>query len=307
MRPKGIWIAIGLILAVGISSTRLVRQYTSEPLRTKAAETVMENEVPEIAAFSAGLEQEEPSERTVRIPEAAMAQLKESEQEAETEAATETALEYGQAPVATMAEAVPEQEASKTKSAFEKGAGFVQEDTAMPAPAAEIQQPVQADGSPVLSAGNSKKEAGSSGSSRVLSPPAVSAEASSAKQPGRQDVLERLEELDRQIEKKRSAKQDATANSAKAVAESERKLWENELNQLLSRLRSHMSSDTWDAFMKDQNEWIRSREAMAVDALSGNSGSAMQELEYTRSLTEITRDRAYELAEEYYDVLSETE
>ena len=35
--------------------------------------------------------------------------------------------------------------------------------------------------------------------------------------------------------------------------------------------------------------------------------SAMQELEYTRSLTEITRDRAYELAEEYYDVLSETE
>ena len=257
----------------------------------------MENEVPEIAAFSAGLEQEEPSERTVRIPEAAMAQLKESEQETETEAATETALEYGQAPVATMAEAVPDQAASETKSAFEKGAGFVQEDTATPAPAAEIQQPVQADGSPVLSAGNS----------RVLSPPAVSAEASSEKQAGKQDVLERLEELDRQIEKKRSAKQDATANSAKAVAESERKLWENELNQLLSGLRSHMSSDTWDAFMKDQNEWIRSREAMAVDALSGNSGSAMQELEYTRSLTEITRDRAYELAEEYYDVLSETE
>ena len=110
----------------------------------------MENEVPEIAAFSAGLEQEEPSERTVRIPEAAMAQLKESEQEAETEAATETALEYGQAPVATMAEAVPEQAASETKSAFEKGAGFVQEDTATPAPAAEIQQPVQADRSPVL-------------------------------------------------------------------------------------------------------------------------------------------------------------
>ena len=202
-----------------------------------------------------------------------------------------------------MAEAVPEQAASETKSAFEKGAGFVQEDTATPAPAAEIQQPVQADGSPVLSAGNSEKEAGPSGNSRVLSPPAVSAEASS----GKQDVLERLEELDRQIEKKRSAKQDATANSAKAVAESERKLWENELNQLLSGLRSHMSSDTWDAFMKDQNEWIRSREAMAVDALSGNSGSAMQELEYTRSLTEITRDRAYELAEEYYDVLSETE
>ena len=71
-------------------------------------------------------------ERTVRIPEAAMEQLKESEQEAETEAATETALEYGQAPVATMAEAVPEQAASETKSAFEKGAGFVQEDIAMP-------------------------------------------------------------------------------------------------------------------------------------------------------------------------------
>ena len=121
------------------------------------------------------------------------------------------------------------------------------------------------------------------------------------------DRRERLEELDRQIEKKRSTKQDTTANSAKAVAESERKLWENELNQLLNGLRRHMSSDTWDAFMKDQNEWIRSREAMAVDALSGNSGSAMQELEYTRSLAEITRDRAYELAEEYYDLLSETE
>lgn len=243
MRPKGIWIAIGLILAVGISSTRLVRQYTSEPLRMNTAETVMADRTPEPDAFPAERIPEEASERTVRIPEAAMAQIQEPEQEAETEAAAG----YGQA---LDTEAVPEQASDEA---------------------------------------------------------AASEEAPSAKQSGKQDILERLEELDRQIEKKRSSKQDATANSAKAVAESERKLWENELNQLLSGLRSHMSPDTWDAFMKDQNEWIRSREAMAVEALSGNSGSVMKELEYTRSLTEITRDRAYELAEEYHDVLSETE
>ena len=256
MKPKGIWIAIGLILAVGISSTRLVRQYTSEPPRTKTAETVMETAAPEIAAFSAELEQEEPTERTE----------------------TET-------------------------GAFSESGSSVLADGAVPAPAAEIQQSAQSDRTPTVSAGNSQKNAAASENRRISS----SAQVSATKQPGNQDILERLEELDRQIEKKRSTKQDTTANSAKAVAESERKLWENELNQLLNGLRRHMSSDTWDAFMKDQNEWIRSREAMAVDALSGNSGSAMQELEYTRSLAEITRDRAYELAEEYYDLLSETE
>ena len=46
---------------------------------------------------------------------------------------------------------------------------------------------------------------------------------------------------------------------------------------------------------------------MALDALSGNSSPAVQELEYTRSLAELTRDRAYELAKEYSEVLKEAE
>ena len=269
-------------------------------------ETVMETAAPEIAAFSAELEQEEPTERTVRIPEAAMAQLEEAEQEAEASAEVlpKAASENGQAPAAVMAQAAPEQAVAETETgAFSESGSSVLADGAVPAPAAEIQQSAQSDRTPTVSAGNSQKNAAASENRRISS----SAQVSATKQPGNQDILERLEELDRQIEKKRSTKQDTTANSAKAVAESERKLWENELNQLLNGLRRHMSSDTWDAFMKDQNEWIRSREAMAVDALSGNSGSAMQELEYTRSLAEITRDRAYELAEEYYDLLSETE
>ena len=155
----------------------------------------METAAPEIAAFSAELEQEEPTERTVRIPEAAMAQLEEAEQEAEASAEVlpKAASENGQAPAAVMAQAAPEQAVAETETgAFSESGSSVLADGAVPAPAAEIQQSAQSDRTPTVSAGNSQKNAAASENGRISS----SAQVSATKQPGNQDILERLEELE---------------------------------------------------------------------------------------------------------------
>ncbi|MDO5406148.1 MAG: lysozyme inhibitor LprI family protein [Eubacteriales bacterium] len=117
----------------------------------------------------------------------------------------------------------------------------------------------------------------------------------------------RLEELDAQIEKKRAASDDTTANYLKTAAENERKLWDAELNRIIDKLEEQFSAEEKEAFFKEQKEWIRDRENTAVTVSKKQSGSAMEEVEYNISLAETTRARAYELAELYGSVLSEAD
>jgi len=117
----------------------------------------------------------------------------------------------------------------------------------------------------------------------------------------------RLEELDAQIAKNHAASGDTTANSLKAAAENERKLWEAELNRILDALEQQFSAEQEDELFKEQKEWIRERENTAVAVSKKQSGSAMEEVEYNISLAETTRTRAYELAEQYASVLAEAD
>lgn len=112
-------------------------------------------------------------------------------------------------------------------------------------------------------------------------------------------ALVRLQELDSQIARNRVKDTDATANSQKAAAESEWRLWEAELQRMLETLKGRLDHDGQDALMRQQREWIRSREEQAVAASQKQMGSAMEEVSYNRALAELTRERSYQVAEIY--------
>lgn len=116
--------------------------------------------------------------------------------------------------------------------------------------------------------------------------------------------LIRLEELDAQIAKNRATDSENTANySMKARAESSQKLWETELEGITEALKLQLTADEQEAFIGAQREWYRERDAKAIEASKKQSGSSLEEIEYTVSIAESTRARAYELVKEYEAVL----
>lgn len=100
---------------------------------------------------------------------------------------------------------------------------------------------------------------------------------------------------------------DSSANALKAAAESERKIWESKMQSILEILEQQLSGDEKTAFFTEQRSWVRDRESAAVANSKKQSGSALEELEYIRSLRDLTRERVYDLAGRYETVLDKTE
>lgn len=118
-------------------------------------------------------------------------------------------------------------------------------------------------------------------------------------------VMQELFDLDEQIERSHSKTVDTTANSLKASAESEWKLWEDRMERYLDILEKKLSDEDREALFLEQKEWIRGRETAAASASKKQSSSTLVELEYNLFMKEITRERVYELANRYEKELTE--
>ncbi|MCI7262964.1 MAG: DUF1311 domain-containing protein [Clostridiaceae bacterium] len=143
------------------------------------------------------------------------------------------------------------------------------------------------------------------GEETVLSPLAaapggsVSEEALTA-----EDYRKKLEDVDRIVKDLRET--DGTANttdSVKNIAEYEYRLWDTELNRVYQAVISAMSENEAEKLRSEERQWIRSRDQMAKQAAAKLKGGTMESLEYTASLSVSTRERAYELLEDYGDLL----
>lgn len=115
---------------------------------------------------------------------------------------------------------------------------------------------------------------------------------------GYQEYLEHLAALDEQIEEARLRETSANTSTARTQAEKELNLWENELEYVSGVLFADMPKEMQDTFTEAQLNWRKERESAAAAASGRYAGSTMEAVEYTRSLTETTRMRVYELAEE---------
>lgn len=118
-------------------------------------------------------------------------------------------------------------------------------------------------------------------------------------------VMQELFDLDEQIERSHSKTVDTTANSLKASAESEWKLWEDRMERYLDILEKKLSDEDREALFLEQKEWIRDRETAAASASKKQNSSALVELEYNLFMKKITRERVYELANRYEKELTE--
>ncbi|MGN0986609.1 MAG: lysozyme inhibitor LprI family protein [Otoolea sp.] len=160
-------------------------------------------------------------------------------------------------------------------------------------------------GDPEAAADDDAAMADAAGEETVLSPLAaapgssVSEEALTA-----EDYRKKLEDVDRIVKDLRET--DGTANttdSVKNIAEYEYRLWDTELNRVYQAVISAMSENEAEKLRSEERQWIRSRDQMAKQAAAKLKGGTMESLEYTASLSVSTRERAYELLEDYGELL----
>lgn len=109
----------------------------------------------------------------------------------------------------------------------------------------------------------------------------------------------RLDELDLQIQRIRSEETESTTYSMKTAADNELKLWDSELNNIYNDILTHLDEEETKQLVAEEREWMKIRDDRAVEAAKKSAGGTLEGLEYTASLAESTRQRAYELADRY--------
>lgn len=123
--------------------------------------------------------------------------------------------------------------------------------------------------------------------------------------------LKRLEELDAQIQKSRESQNASNSSTsstlAKNAASNELKLWDSELNAIYNEILKHLDEEQTQKLVSAERQWMKNRDADAVEAAKNSAGGSLESVEYTASLASSTRSRAYELVSLYAAVLTEQE
>ncbi len=118
--------------------------------------------------------------------------------------------------------------------------------------------------------------------------------------------VKRLQDLDSQIQKNKESQTGANVNSSvKSAASSELKLWDSELNDIYNAILNRLDQQESEELVKEERAWLKERDSLAMEAAKNSAGGSSESIEYTISLMESTRLRAYELAQRYAHVLEE--
>lgn len=141
-----------------------------------------------------------------------------------------------------------------------------------------------------LDTDNSKEEIKKENSEEVKKE-STSNDSSSSK---KSEYTRKLEKVNNQVND--MSVSGSTAQMEDALAEQYSK-WDDLLNDIYGALKNQLSSEDMASLKKEQRAWIKTRDNKAEEASSG--GGTKARLEYTSSLMETTKDRCYELVEDY--------
>lgn len=117
---------------------------------------------------------------------------------------------------------------------------------------------------------------------------------------GENVYVQRLKNLDAQLQKMREEDANSNVYSIRTSADTELKLWESEMNTVYNGLLSELSKEDAVTLAREQQEWLKNRDGRASE-LSAKGNSATETISYTAALVSLTRDRAYALAEKYQE------
>lgn len=277
-RQKGVWITIICILVIGVSVTKMTSRFVS----TSALATV---EAEEDAFLPRNAGGSETAQRAAAAEETMAA-------EAADGFAAPAERSMGAAPRAAMADvgaadsAAPAAEDAPLQAA--PAAGQAVEETAPAALQETVKSPLDPTG--IVPGQNYIVVERANENSKVTFYTA-------------EDYEERLDQTAAQIVQYREASVGSKGGTAHIAAEYELGVWDNELNTLYTLIRSRMDDAEREDLKQEELDWMKERDAAADRAAARASGQTSQSTAYTEAAASKTKERCYELVEDYGDVI----
>lgn len=124
-------------------------------------------------------------------------------------------------------------------------------------------------------------------------------------QSGKESYLKRLEETDVQIQKMRAESSDSTTYYLKTLADKELAIWNQEMISIYEDISETLGEEEKQELNQEQQNWLKTRDAKAEEASKRYTGGSLEGVEYSASMAESTRSRAYQLVEDYGDILGQ--
>ena len=119
-----------------------------------------------------------------------------------------------------------------------------------------------------------------------------------------EDYRNRLGEIENTIQNLENSGSANTTDAMREAVTYEYRLWDAELNQIYQAIMAVLPDEETDTLRGQERRWIRERDTAAKQAAERYKGGTMENVEYTASLANSTRDRAYELLDLYESYLS---
>ncbi|MBD7912141.1 lysozyme inhibitor LprI family protein [Clostridium cibarium] len=85
----------------------------------------------------------------------------------------------------------------------------------------------------------------------------------------------------------------------KSAANQEYERWDKALNEIYTELKKDLSKSDMSKLEKEELQWIKDKEDKAKKAAAEFKGGTAENLTYTESLVQSTKERCYELVEKY--------
>lgn len=135
-----------------------------------------------------------------------------------------------------------------------------------------------------------------------VDPPKASSVLGEEKEYTLEELKDRLQTVEEQIAAQEAAV-DSNPASRYMAAEYAWNLWDGELNLIYSHIRSHMSEEEAENLKREEVAWLKERDLAAEQAYVQNDTPPKQSIQYITISAQKTRERCYELLEQYADVL----
>ncbi|MGM9977761.1 MAG: lysozyme inhibitor LprI family protein [Clostridium sp.] len=113
----------------------------------------------------------------------------------------------------------------------------------------------------------------------------------------KEEYLKKLDSLDEYL--KTSVNEGITTIEMKEAENTRYKSWDDMLNDIYNLLKTQLTEDEMKKLQEEEIEWIKYRDETAENEAKKFEGGTLQPIAYISSLTETTKNRCYELVNNY--------
>lgn len=118
---------------------------------------------------------------------------------------------------------------------------------------------------------------------------------------GKEKYLTEMDNLDKDLNTRLKDKLAGTTIDMKEAESEIYKSWDEMLNKVYSEITSKLSQEEKDKLISEENNWIKKRDEEADKEAKKVEGGTMESLAKITSLAESTKERCYELVNNYME------